>query len=193
MTVPFTYVITHKTSKIRYYGCRYAKRCSPKSLGTTYFSSSKTVKALIKKEGIDCFRFEVRKTFDCTEKCRLWETKVLRRLRCADSKYWFNKHDGIWNDLSKNHGRKKGSKNKRPMSEKGRNNIRLSKQGEKNPFFGKTHSEESRKKISAASFGQNNPMFGKTSVRRGIPHSEDTKKIMSDQQKLRWQIRRKLS
>ena len=40
MHQPFTYLIKHKTSGKVYYGVRYAKKCSPIDLWTTYFTSS---------------------------------------------------------------------------------------------------------------------------------------------------------
>jgi len=59
----------------------------------------------------------------------------------------------------------------KPLSEEHKNNISKSITGEKNPFYGKTHSKETMKKIleTRGSYkGENNPFFGKT-------HSEKTR------------------
>ena len=47
--IPFTYLIKHIPTNRYYYGSRYGKECHPKDLWTTYFTSSKKVKALIRK------------------------------------------------------------------------------------------------------------------------------------------------
>lgn len=68
MNQPFTYLIKHiPTSKV-YYGLRYAKKCHPSDLWTTYFTSSYDVEKLIEKDGKDAFLFEVRKIFNDTKK-----------------------------------------------------------------------------------------------------------------------------
>jgi group I intron endonuclease len=51
-------------------------------------------------------------------------------------------------------------------------NISLSKMGDKNPMFGKSHTAEHNKLISDALSGENNHFYGKT-------HSEETKIKMS--------------
>ena len=80
MHQPFTYLIKHIPSGKVYYGLRYAKKCHPSDLWTTYFTSSTDVEKLIKKDGKDAFLFEVRKTFSDRSKAIEWEKKVLRRM-----------------------------------------------------------------------------------------------------------------
>ena len=83
------------------------------------------------------------------------------------------------------------------------------RKGEKNPFFGKTHSEETKKRLSTnhkgLQAGEKNPMFGKkrpdelkeklSKLYKGVKvgeknpffgktHSEETKKILSEKRKL---------
>lgn len=94
MTVPFTYIITHIPSNVKYYGVRYAKNCHPSDLGATYFSSSKIVKELMSKESKDNFLFEVRKIFSSKEKAVEWEYKFLTRIDAARSSLWFNRYNG---------------------------------------------------------------------------------------------------
>lgn len=74
-------------------------------------------------------------------------------------------------------------------SDETKEKIRLSKIGEKNPFFGKSHTQESIRKISNAQSGSNNHFFGKT-------HSEEFRKkssLIHKGKKLSIEIRAKLS
>jgi hypothetical protein len=97
MTTPFAYVITQVSSNIRYYGIKFAQGCQPTDLGTTYFSSSRIVKKLIKEEGIQNFRFEIRKIFKTRDEAIRWEKRFLTRINAAQSPHWFNKHNGTLN------------------------------------------------------------------------------------------------
>ena len=92
--MPYTYLITHKASNVKYYGVRYAKSSTPEDLGVKYFSSSSVVKRTIKEEGIEAFKFEVRKIFDSKEDALKWERRFLTKVNAAASPMWFNKHNG---------------------------------------------------------------------------------------------------
>lgn len=94
MTLPFTYSIVHIRTGINYYGARYCAGCHPDDLGTTYFSSSKVILSLIKKEGVEAFRFKVRKIFKTADESIRWENKFLKRVDAANSNKWYNKHNG---------------------------------------------------------------------------------------------------
>lgn len=91
---PYTYVITHLPSGIRYYGSRYAKHCKPDDLWITYFTSSNKIKKLLEKDGVNSFKAEVRRTFSTVEECRHWEAKFLERINAQLNENWFNKHNG---------------------------------------------------------------------------------------------------
>lgn len=91
---PYTYLITHKTTGNRYYGCRYAKNCRPEDLWSNYFTSSKVIKKIIKEEGKDAFIFEVRKVFDSITKCRSFEAEFLTRIKASSRDDWYNQSDG---------------------------------------------------------------------------------------------------
>ena len=129
---PFTYVVTHRASGRRYYGVRHWRRADPSELGTTYFTSSKTVKKLIKEEGVDAFTFEVRKVFDSAEKALSWEQRFLTKIDAARNPNWFNKHNGG----RKFHNTGHSEETKRKLSERGR---------------GRPKSEEHKRKIAAKS------------------------------------------
>lgn len=87
---PFTYHLFHKPTGKHYYGVRFRKGCHPGQLWTTYFSSSKIVKQLIKDYGKDSFQYEIRRVFDTAESAVAWETKVLKRLRVKTNDNWLN-------------------------------------------------------------------------------------------------------
>lgn len=56
-------------------------------------------------------------------------------------------------------------------TDQARENIRQSKLGEKNPFYGKTHSKELKEKMSEDRKGEKNGFYGRT-------HTEETKMIL---------------
>lgn len=165
MSLPFTYCITHLKTNRKYYGSRYAKGCHPNDLGITYFTSSKIMKSTIISEGIENFKFEIRKTFTTIDKCRSWEHRVLVKLNAAKSDKWFNKHNGgqkFYNIKNSDETRKKISDTHKlngklkgiPKSEKVKKAVAES--NSKRVF-----TEEQRKKISKRVSGANNPMYGK--------------------------------
>lgn len=92
--IPFTYLLTHRPTGRRYYGVRYAKGCHPDQLWSLYYSSSKIVKLLIEKYGVDSFDYEIRKTFNTREAALDWEHRVLQRLKPYHKKEWINLHNG---------------------------------------------------------------------------------------------------
>ena len=80
------------------------------------------------------------------------------------------------------------------------------RKGEKNSFYGKSHSEASRRKISDALTGEKNPQYGKphsketkrkiSDAKKGTSHSKKTKRKMSDAKKgtsLSEETKRKMS
>lgn len=90
--MPYTYVLKHLPTNKRYYGVRYANGCDPSELMTTYFTSSKEVKRLAKEDPRQ-FEYSIRRQFTERTAAIAWESKVLRRLRAKDSRFWFNKTD----------------------------------------------------------------------------------------------------
>lgn len=91
----YTYLIQCIPTRQFYYGVRYSNNCDPSDLWNTYFTSSIYVKQLIKQYGKDSFIYEVRKIFKSKTKARLWEQKVLSRIRAADRPDFINKHISI--------------------------------------------------------------------------------------------------
>jgi hypothetical protein len=92
---PYTYLLKCLVDNTFYYGVKYEKGCHPDDFFITYETSSKEVKEKIKKYGKKAFSFEIRKTFNDCEKARLWENKVLRRLKVIKRDDFMNKTDNI--------------------------------------------------------------------------------------------------
>lgn len=90
---PYTYLIGWSKYNIWYYGARWAKKCDPCDLWTTYFTSSKEVKKYRELYG-EPDVVEVRKTFTIREEARIWEEKVQRRLNVIKDDKWLNKQYG---------------------------------------------------------------------------------------------------
>jgi len=131
--IPFTYLIKHIPTNKYYYGVRYKKGCHPNDLWTKYFTSSKKVKGLIKRYGKKSFIFEIRKTFKTTKQARMWEHKVLRRLKVIHRNDFLNLTDYI-----------------------SVNPIYLSKinKGKNNAMYGRKHSKETKEKLSKLNKGK---------------------------------------
>jgi hypothetical protein len=128
-TTPYTYLLKFIPENKFYYGVRFAKGCSPDDFWKKYFTSCKEIHALMKERGVGRYLwdFEIRRVFENTNDARIWENKVLRRMKVIERDDFFNKTDNF---------------------------AITAMPGEKNPFYGKTHSAETRQKISQKSKGR---------------------------------------
>lgn len=149
---PYTYLIGWSKHDKYYYGVRYSKGCNPSDLWTTYFTSSKSVKTFIKQFG-DPDIIEIRKVFYSQEQARLWEHKVLKRLKVTSSDKWLNKTDNIsFNNLPKTYQHKK------KLSNTTKNYFK--KNGHPKGMLGKKHSKTTKEKMSKTrSLKQMNNIF----------------------------------
>ena len=136
---PFAYLITSLTDGKRYYGIRFSKDADPNQLWTTYFTSSKEVRAKVKKHGPEIFKAEVRKVFETAEQAINWESKLLTRINAAARDDWINRSNGYLCMGSINKGRKK--------TEQHLENWKMVRKGH-------TVSEETKKKIGDANRGR---------------------------------------
>jgi hypothetical protein len=91
---PYTYLIGWSDQNKWYYGVRFSRNSNTAELFQTYFTSSKHVKEMVKTYDHPNV-IQIRKTFDSVEKARLWENKVLRRMKVIDDNKWINKTDNI--------------------------------------------------------------------------------------------------
>lgn len=130
---PYTYLIGWKEQQKFYYGVRYAKDCDPSEFLITYFTSSVEVEKMISEYGLPNI-VQIRKTFKDVDKARLWEHKVLRRMKVVNSDEWLNQTD-----------------NKSIAPQFGEMNHMFGKFGELSHRFGATLSEESKKVIGEKS------------------------------------------
>lgn len=165
--IPYTYLATHYGSGKRYYGSRYRKGCHPSELGKKYFTSSKIIKEIIKKEGIGAFFWEVRMICSTPEQARCREAKFLKRVNAAGNPNWFNQHNGDGKFLNGFQGKTHKPSSRRaisnfhigkPKSIEARQNMSLNHadvKGEKNPWFGKSrsHTIEEIKHLSTLNSG----------------------------------------
>ena len=92
---PYTYLLKCLVDNTFYYGVRYEKGCHPNDFFVNYETSSKEVKEKIKKYGKNNFSFEIRKTFNDANKARIWENKVLKRMKVIHRKDFMNKTNNI--------------------------------------------------------------------------------------------------
>lgn len=104
MTIPYTYLLKHKPTGHLYYGVRWARGCHPDEFWKTYFTSSKKLVPLYRTiYGDDCWEFEIRRTFKTPNDARVWEEKVLRRMRVLKKpELWLNRtnNKAILNEVS---------------------------------------------------------------------------------------------
>lgn len=92
---PYFYIIKQKSTGMYYAGSRFAKDCDPKELLTKdgYYTSSNTVKSLLKKDGIDSFKILRIKTFESGEQALAYETRFLKKVDAANNRKFLNKHN----------------------------------------------------------------------------------------------------
>lgn len=188
---PYTYLIGWSEQNKWYYGVRFAKKCHPNDLWTTYFTSSNYVKKFRKEYGEPDI-IEVRKIFTCSQKARDWETKVIKRLNLVESNKWLNKtdntnkfyHEGPIND--KHRKIIADSNKKRIIKDETREKLRknaiilhnkINITGKNNPNYGKKWNDEQKKKMSNMKKG----------VRKGTTLSQEHKNKISESRKLAWQ------
>jgi hypothetical protein len=104
---PYTYLLKCIPTQELYYGVRYSAKCKPEDFWNSYFTSSKIIAKRIEQFGKDSFQFEIRQTFDDPYKARLWENKVIQRMKMVEDSRFLNQSDGIhYQFRSTNEGKK---------------------------------------------------------------------------------------
>jgi hypothetical protein len=137
----YTYLIGWSKTNKYYYGVRFAKKSSPEELWESYFTSSKHVKEYTKNHGEPDI-IQVRKVFDDVDKARLWESKVLKRMKVVDDDRFINKTDNVSIDL----------KSCKSM---------LGKFGKKHPAYGRKRDDLSQYNKLNNKYRENNHWLGK--------------------------------
>jgi hypothetical protein len=166
MTIPYTYLLKHIPTGKVYYGCRFADGCNPSEFWNTYETSSKYVKQLVEQYGKDSFSFEIRKVFNDKTSCRIWETKVLKRLKVISRDDFLNMTDNISISPEAASKGKKGKVGIYKISQEQIESIKKANTGSK-------RNKEVKNKMSEAH-------KGKPTWNKGIPASEETKRKMSE-------------
>jgi len=183
MSIPYTYYLINAITKEKYYGVRYGKDCNPSDLWTTYFSSSKQVKRLIKLYGANSFTYEVRKIFSTAEEARNWEERVLRKLNVMKNASWLNK--SICGKFLKEGPQSAEHKEKRLAQIRGKNHPFY---GKKPPFYGKKHDESSLEKMRKQKSDTTNMIFNiNNSSKVACPHCSKTGQLTNMK---RWHFER---
>ena len=97
--LPYTYLIGWGRLHTFYYGCEYSKNAGrvahPSNLWSSYFTSSKHVRKFREEHGEPDI-IQIRKTFIDAKSTRLWESKVLDRLKVTKKTNFLNKRGGSW-------------------------------------------------------------------------------------------------
>ncbi len=173
---PYTYFIRHKVTGLKYYGVKYGLDADPATFWTEggYQSSSKLIKEIIEKDGLDSFVAQVRKIFNSVEEAVSYEQRFLRRVGAVEKKDWLNQaygtgpwlHRGPKTDECKRKLREAHLGKKRPNSQSKTLKWKLL-MSEK--MRGRVFTEEHKKKISE-SWKRRKPVYP----------SEETKKKMSE-------------
>jgi hypothetical protein len=178
---PYTYLIGWSSHNKWYYGVRYAKNCHPSDLWTTYFTSSKYVKEFRKAYGEPDI-IQIRKIFYSIEKSRLWENKVLTKLKVEIDNKWLNKHSGGKKFYCSGHTETTKQKfRNRPK----KSFAMFGKFGPEHQRFGKKHSDEWKNNMSVR---MKNRFFSE-SHRKKISESNKGRKLSEEHKnKLRNQI-----
>lgn len=158
---PYYYLIRHKPSDKLYAGSQYGKNSDPNNLWETYFTSSKLVKELIEKDGIDSFEIEY---VDCRPDAREYEQKYLMNMyekygreKFLDKFLNRNLSPGILlteESIEKANGpekKKKCSESAKRLVKEGRHNFQL--------CINPSKLEKNRKKISKRMMGNNYGTF----------------------------------
>jgi len=181
----YSYLIGWSKLNKYYYGVRFSKNSDPSELWVRYFTSSKHVKKFSEINGNPDI-IQIRKVFKDVNKARLWEEKVLRKMRVVEKNVWLNKTDnrsidpecslkGTLQHIGKKRSEKTKQKLRGPKSEQHKLNMKIARKklfenGYKNP--NPALREDVKKKMSeikkVSQKGELNNMYGKNVYNNGL-------------------------
>lgn len=194
---PYTYVLKHKETGLKYHGVRFANvkqnRSPNDDFAVHYFTSSGTFKEHFINNP-DEFSFYIKWSFDSIEDALNYEETINRKLIYSDK--WVNQRtnkatilseDAInkiskssidrWRDDEFKDQHSNFMKDKWKDTEyRNRVSLAISKKWEdveyrehmRHMFKNKTVSDETKEKLSNINTGTGNPMYGKTSKYKGV-------------------------
>jgi hypothetical protein len=168
---PYFYIIRHKPTQKYYAGCKINSSADSSNLMTEsgYKTTSKIIKDLIKKDGLNSFEVLKIKHFKTPEETLSYESRFLIKVNAAENPMFFNQHNGGKNFVNKggyNLSEATKNKMKKPKSEE---TIQKQKEALKK------RSKESWKKM-VETRKRNNPVW----------HDEEMRKILSIKNNIRW-------
>lgn len=154
---PYTYLVGWSKIGKFYYGARWALGCAPTDLWKTYFTSSKRVAEFRKIYGEPDI-VQVRKVFKDPNSAKLYEHKVLRRMKVRKRDDFLNITYGLCPSTT-------GLKMP-PVSEETRRKQSLAKLGKKMP----PRSDEHKRKLSEIQKGKKKGPYGPRKTPRTKEH-----------------------
>lgn len=187
MTQPFVYIIKNVNTGIRYAGVKYAKNCQPSDLLTTYLTSSKIVKFLL-KENIKCFEITKIIEFDSKEDAIDFEELLLLTVDAAGSPDWYNQANGkaINADVVRKTCLLKYGEDSWMKTPEGKTKAKLIGFKAGNTFGTFKKSDETKLKMSIAFTGRVYSEEARSNMaasRKGKKASEEVKRKMSESRK----------
>jgi group I intron endonuclease len=181
--IMIAYLVTNTVNKKQYVGI------TTRTLGRRWYehkhvanSCGKVLHAAIKKYGENAFIVkQIASGLGDISNLKLLETDLIKQY--GTYKYGYNVTkggDGVFGLKQSEEQRKRNGDLKRgtKASEETKAKMRIAHSGEKNSFYGKTHSDYSKAKISATKQGCAGHWLGKT-------RSEETKRKISESLKIR--------
>ena len=131
----------------------------------------------IAKYGIDTFEWKVLRFCDYAESLNAFEQYYILLYDTNNRKFGYNLQTGGGDYRHANETKKKIGK-----KSKGRYHSDISKEKNRQSHIGKPMAEDTKKKLSKSISGKNHWNWGGTCI-----HTEETKKLISDKAKKRWQ------
>jgi hypothetical protein len=95
--IPYVYCIEHNLIKRKYIGCKTGKDANPELFWIKYFTSSKNIKDIIKKEGKEIFSIKWIKIVSSAAEAFEIEEKALKEVNAATNEEYYNCNEGSKN------------------------------------------------------------------------------------------------
>lgn len=167
MTTPYTYLIGWTNQRMFYYGVQWKRDCSPSNLWSSYFTSSKHVKAFRALYGEPDI-ISIRKTFSSSSEARTYESKVLKRMRCGSRADFLNVTEQPCPSFRRKHSEETKAKmrtsaQRLPRSDEVKAKISAGNKGKpksaesiikmRKSLTGRTHTKEAKANMAASRIG----------------------------------------